>query len=308
MIKKVIFPVSGLVRVETLTTEIKRWRIIGEEVVGGGEAGEEEEREGKEEAVEGRGEESEWDTHGGDCSVLIDICNFIDTGHGAKSMKMAETERVVVTVKIEENDKKQLKSEGPPSDCWSWRKYGQKPIKGSPYPRGYYRCSTSKGCSAKKQVERCKHDASMLIITYTFTHNHLPTTQKLEEQKLENSDPKQEQETELKPRDQKPVTNDTEDQFHYSQSPFNSSQDQLNVNSQESNPFSEALDQTPGALCNEDLLQQPFSKDGINMSSLLIKPEENDFYDELEELPTSSFFTAFMRSSFNEKRILVNPS
>ncbi|KAL3827765.1 hypothetical protein ACJIZ3_016567 [Penstemon smallii] len=146
----------------------------------------------------------------------------------------------------------------------------------------------------------------MLIITYTFTHNHLPTTQKLEEQKVENSDPKQEQETELKPQDQKPVTSDTEDQFHYSQSPFNSSQDQLIVNNQESNPFSEALDQTPaGALCKEG---QPFSKDGINMSSLLLEPEENDFYDELEELPTSSFFTAFMRSSFNEKRILVNPS
>lgn len=25
-----------------------------------------------------------------------------------------------------------------PSDLWAWRKYGQKPIKGSPYPRYIY--------------------------------------------------------------------------------------------------------------------------------------------------------------------------
>ncbi|GAV77877.1 WRKY domain-containing protein/Plant_zn_clust domain-containing protein [Cephalotus follicularis] len=32
-----------------------------------------------------------------------------------------------------------------PPDEYSWRKYGQKPIKGSPYPRGYYKCSTVRG-------------------------------------------------------------------------------------------------------------------------------------------------------------------
>ncbi|KAJ7535038.1 hypothetical protein O6H91_12G015800 [Diphasiastrum complanatum] len=58
------------------------------------------------------------------------------------------------------------------SDMWAWRKYGQKPIKGSPYPRGYYRCSSSKGCSARKQVERSRNDPSMLVITYTSDHNH----------------------------------------------------------------------------------------------------------------------------------------
>lgn len=62
--------------------------------------------------------------------------------------------------------------EGLPSDLWAWRKYGQKPIKGSPYPRGYYRCSSSKGCSARKQVERSRTDPTMLVITYTSDHNH----------------------------------------------------------------------------------------------------------------------------------------
>ncbi|XP_047977641.1 WRKY transcription factor 22-like isoform X2 [Salvia hispanica] len=62
------------------------------------------------------------------------------------------------------------------SDVWSWRKYGQKPIKGSPYPRGYYKCSTLKGCMARKQVERNKSDPGKFIITYTGDHTHpVPT-------------------------------------------------------------------------------------------------------------------------------------
>ncbi|XP_022142684.1 probable WRKY transcription factor 35, partial [Momordica charantia] len=65
-----------------------------------------------------------------------------------------------------------------PSDLWAWRKYGQKPIKGSPYPRGYYRCSSSKGCSARKQVERSRTNPNMLVITYTSEHNHPWPTQR----------------------------------------------------------------------------------------------------------------------------------
>ncbi|KAL6845611.1 hypothetical protein ACP4OV_025106 [Aristida adscensionis] len=59
-----------------------------------------------------------------------------------------------------------------PTDSWAWRKYGQKPIKGSPFPRAYYRCSSSKGCPARKQVERSQADPDKVIVTYSFEHNH----------------------------------------------------------------------------------------------------------------------------------------
>ncbi|KAF5744395.1 putative WRKY transcription factor 23 [Tripterygium wilfordii] len=58
------------------------------------------------------------------------------------------------------------------SDIWAWRKYGQKPIRGSPYPRGYYKCSSSKGCMARKQVERDQSDPGMFKVTYSAEHNH----------------------------------------------------------------------------------------------------------------------------------------
>ncbi|KAL5211614.1 hypothetical protein ABZP36_022461 [Zizania latifolia] len=67
-------------------------------------------------------------------------------------------------------------ADGVSADVWAWRKYGQKPIKGSPYPRGYYRCSSSKGCPARKQVERSRSDPNTFILTYTGEHNHSAPT------------------------------------------------------------------------------------------------------------------------------------
>ncbi|KAL6132535.1 hypothetical protein ACLB2K_064776 [Fragaria x ananassa] len=65
-----------------------------------------------------------------------------------------------------------------PGDEYSWRKYGQKPIKGSPYPRGYYKCSSMRGCPARKHVERCIEDPAMLIVTYESEHKHSQSAHK----------------------------------------------------------------------------------------------------------------------------------
>lgn len=38
--------------------------------------------------------------------------------------------------------------------------------------RGYYKCSSVRGCPARKHVERALDDPSMLIVTYEGEHNH----------------------------------------------------------------------------------------------------------------------------------------
>ncbi|GMI69769.1 hypothetical protein HRI_000646200 [Hibiscus trionum] len=60
---------------------------------------------------------------------------------------------------------------GMADDGYKWRKYGQKAIKNSPYPRSYYKC-TNPGCSAKKQVEKWRDEPDTLIITYQGLHLH----------------------------------------------------------------------------------------------------------------------------------------
>ncbi|KAL0889297.1 hypothetical protein Bca101_013280 [Brassica carinata] len=63
-------------------------------------------------------------------------------------------------------------------DGYRWRKYGQKAVKNSPYPRSYYRCTTQK-CNVKKRVERSYQDPTVVITTYESQHNHpIPTSRR----------------------------------------------------------------------------------------------------------------------------------
>ncbi|KAE8681660.1 putative WRKY transcription factor 28 [Hibiscus syriacus] len=56
-------------------------------------------------------------------------------------------------------------------DGYRWRKYGQKAVKNSPFPRSYYRCTTA-SCNVKKRVERSFSDPSNVITTYEGQHTH----------------------------------------------------------------------------------------------------------------------------------------
>lgn len=58
----------------------------------------------------------------------------------------------------------------PSDDGYNWRKYGQKQVKGSEYPRSYYKC-THANCPVKKKVERSV-DGQVTEIIYKGQHNH----------------------------------------------------------------------------------------------------------------------------------------
>ncbi|KAI3705757.1 hypothetical protein L1987_75998 [Smallanthus sonchifolius] len=71
--------------------------------------------------------------------ISFSMIKPLDSEHHARKRKSKHHKRVV-----------KLREEELNNDGWAWRKYGQKPIKGSPYPR----CSTTKDCLARRQVER----------------------------------------------------------------------------------------------------------------------------------------------------------
>ncbi|XP_073274661.1 WRKY transcription factor 22-like isoform X1 [Primulina huaijiensis] len=161
------------------------------------------------------------------------------------------------------------------SDTWSWRKYGQKPIKGSPYPRGYYKCSTLKGCVARKQVERNRSDPGMFIVTYTAEHNHPLPTQR---NSLAGS------------ARQKPATPNSDDPSKHTASPVMSP---VSPNSPAPDKMESSRDD------REDLAEGDDVDNEFNVSSMAL---EDDFFAGLEDFivgpVTENCFAAHFPASF----------
>ncbi|CAN8287063.1 unnamed protein product [Cochlearia groenlandica] len=57
-------------------------------------------------------------------------------------------------------------------DRYAWRKYGQKEILNTNFPRSYFRCThkPTQGCKATKQVQKQEHNPEMFQITYIGRH------------------------------------------------------------------------------------------------------------------------------------------
>ncbi|KAF6137827.1 hypothetical protein GIB67_040535 [Kingdonia uniflora] len=89
---------------------------------------------------------------------------------------------------------------GMADDGYKWRKYGQKSIKNSPYPR----CTNSK-CSAKKQVEQSGEDRDTFIITYEGLHLHFTYSHFFIEQPPPQPQPQPDQ---INPPTKKPKMNE----------------------------------------------------------------------------------------------------
>ncbi|KAE8809487.1 WRKY transcription factor 55 [Hordeum vulgare] len=91
---------------------------------------------------------------------------------GRRRRESGQKELVLVTAQGTGN------TELPPDDGYTWRKYGQKDILGSRYPRSYYRCTHKNyyGCDAKKKVQRLDKDPFMYEVTYYGDHSCLTST------------------------------------------------------------------------------------------------------------------------------------
>ncbi|XWS56934.1 hypothetical protein CRYUN_Cryun09bG0128100 [Craigia yunnanensis] len=111
----------------------------------------------------------------------IQAVDVSDSGIGSSSSSQRprrrkdDKEKCTITVSAPQMGNTDL----PPEDNYTWRKYGQKEIMGSRYPRSYYRCTHQKmyNCPAKKQVQRLDNDFYTFDVTYIGQHTcHMSST------------------------------------------------------------------------------------------------------------------------------------
>ncbi|OMO53548.1 DNA-binding WRKY [Corchorus olitorius] len=73
-------------------------------------------------------------------------------------------------IQLGQSDQKGGGTSVPSDDGYNWRKYGLKHVKGSEFPRSYFKC-THPDCAVKKKIER-SHDGQIAEIIYKGSHVH----------------------------------------------------------------------------------------------------------------------------------------
>ncbi|KAL3536327.1 hypothetical protein ACH5RR_004788 [Cinchona calisaya] len=95
--------------------------------------------------------------------------NFLSTTENNRRVEPSK----MASENLEENQRSlshTANGDRPSYDGYNWRKYGQKQVKGSEFPRSYYKC-THPNCPVKKKVERSL-DGEISEIVYRGEHNH----------------------------------------------------------------------------------------------------------------------------------------
>ncbi|KAK9689453.1 hypothetical protein RND81_09G060000 [Saponaria officinalis] len=98
-------------------------------------------------------------------SHLLSIVEFNEFSHKAESSNHAQASQCEQKALVS-----QVLTERTSEDGYNWRKYGQKLVKGSEFPRSYYKC-THPNCEVKKLFERSP-DGQITEIIYKGTHDH----------------------------------------------------------------------------------------------------------------------------------------
>ncbi|KAK1320726.1 WRKY transcription factor 55 [Acorus calamus] len=96
---------------------------------------------------------------------------------------------------LSDSDEWTINSAAPFHDEHQWRKYGQKVIRGSKFPRSYYRCANQQTCPTTKQVQQLDlRDPPIYRVVYRNSHNCLHKSTSTTSKKSNKHPPKSESE------------------------------------------------------------------------------------------------------------------
>ncbi|KAL0896619.1 hypothetical protein Bca101_080580 [Brassica carinata] len=107
----------------------------------------------------------------GDDSAAPASCNGGDSGDSRKRLGVGKGKRGCY-IRKKRSHTWTVQAKRIDEDIYAWRKYGQKEILNTMFPRSYFRCThkPTQGCKATKQVQKLEQNPEMFQITYIGHH------------------------------------------------------------------------------------------------------------------------------------------